>query len=109
MELRYDQLMTDASLLVTWTPLTSPITPHAQDLVQRAEALQMLVDVQMEAEGWGKEQRLGALGAGLTVNSAQSLMQVWTEWHSHICVRALIRTLFLNRIVTGSWPLTSPP
>ena len=35
----------------------------------------MLVDVQMEAEGWGREQRAGAL-AGLSVTSAQSLMQV---------------------------------
>ena len=46
-----------------------------QDLLQRSEALQMLVDVQMEAEGWGREQRAGAL-AGLSVTSAQSLMQV---------------------------------
>ena len=45
-----------------------------QDLLQRSEALQMLVDVQMEAEGWGRDQRAGAL-AGLTVTSAQSLMQ----------------------------------
>ena len=54
--------------------LTRTSAHHPQDLLQRSEALQMLVDVQMEAEGWGKEQRAGAL-AGLTVTSAQSLMQ----------------------------------
>ena len=59
-------------------PRTFRSSPHTQDLVQRAEALQMLVDVQMEAEGWGKEQRLGALGPSLSASSAQSLMQVWS-------------------------------
>jgi len=35
----------------------------------------MLVDVQMEAEGWDKELRVSAL-TGITQHSAQSLMQV---------------------------------
>ena len=56
-------------------PFPTHLFTPTQDLLQRSEALQMLVDVQMEAEGWGREQRAGAL-AGLSVTSAQSLMQV---------------------------------
>ena len=64
-------------MLVLWSKSPSPHTysHQPQDLLQRSEALQMLVDVQMEAEGWGREQRAGAL-AGLCVTSALSLMQV---------------------------------
>lgn len=38
-----------------------------QELRRRAEALQSLVDVQMQEEGWSKEQVCGVCGCGVCV------------------------------------------
>ena len=46
-----------------------------EELAQRAQALALLVDVQMEAEGWGRDDIRGAL-EGLSMQSAHGIMQV---------------------------------
>ncbi|GAX75276.1 hypothetical protein CEUSTIGMA_g2721.t1 [Chlamydomonas eustigma] len=51
-----------------------PEVKYHQEVVQRMEALQMLVDVQLEMEGWTKEHRSAAL-QGLTMQSTHNVMQ----------------------------------